>query len=199
MQAIVAPSGPALARLVLCAAAMLAAGCASLRDEPGPWEPAVPEALAPPPPANGAIYQAGYDVPLFENAVARRVGDVMTQDCPVVDGNTNLQTFADEYLLRTGRRCFVVAEQGRISGLVTPHEIKEVERSKWALTTLDSVMRPLESLRTVAPETPVTEALELMGREDLNQLPVMLDGQLAGIISRGHILQLLQSRAELNM
>jgi Zn-dependent protease/predicted transcriptional regulator len=128
-----------------------------------------------------------------------RVGDVMTQDCPVVDGNTNLQTFADEYLLRTGRRCFVVAEQGRISGLVTPHEIKEVERSKWALTTLDSVMRPLESLRTVAPETPVTEALELMGREDLNQLPVVLDGQLAGIVSRGHILQLLQSRAELNM
>ncbi len=27
---------------------------------------------------NGAIYQAGYDVPLFENVVARRVGDVVT-------------------------------------------------------------------------------------------------------------------------
>jgi flagellar L-ring protein FlgH len=26
--------------------------------------------------ANGAIYQAGYDIPLFENAVARRVGDM---------------------------------------------------------------------------------------------------------------------------
>ena len=29
-------------------------------------------------PANGAIYQAGHDVPLFENAVAHRVGDVLT-------------------------------------------------------------------------------------------------------------------------
>ncbi len=29
-------------------------------------------------PANGAIYQAGYDLPLFENAVARRVGDLVT-------------------------------------------------------------------------------------------------------------------------
>ncbi len=28
--------------------------------------------------ANGAIYQAGHDVPLFENAVARRVGDMLT-------------------------------------------------------------------------------------------------------------------------
>jgi flagellar L-ring protein precursor FlgH len=28
--------------------------------------------------ANGAIFQAGHDVPLFENAVARRVGDTVT-------------------------------------------------------------------------------------------------------------------------
>jgi Zn-dependent protease/predicted transcriptional regulator len=129
-----------------------------------------------------------------------KVADVMAQDCPVVDGNTNLQTFADEHLLRTGRRCFVVTEQGRVVGLVTPHEIKEVERSKWAFTTLDGVMRPLESLHTVAPDMPVAEALELMGREDLNQLPVMSDGgRLEGIVSRAHVLQLLQTRAELNM
>ena len=33
-----------------------------------------------------------------------RVREVMTQDCPVVDGNSNLQTFVDEHLLRTGQR-----------------------------------------------------------------------------------------------
>lgn len=128
-----------------------------------------------------------------------RVRDVMAQDCPTIDGNTNLQTFVDEFLLKTGRRCFVVAEQGRVAGLVTPRELNEVERSKWAFTTLDAVMRPLESLRTVTPETPVAEALEMMGREDLNQLPVVRGGRLEGVVSRGHILQLFQSRAELNM
>ena len=127
------------------------------------------------------------------------VRDVMAQDCPTIDGNTNLQTFVDEYLLKTGRRCFVVAEQGRVVGLVTPRELNEVERSKWAFTTLDNVMRTLESLRTVTPETPVTEALEMMGREDLNQLPVVRGGRLEGVVSRGHILQLFQARAELNM
>jgi len=38
----------------------------------------MPEVLPPPAAANGAIYQAGYDIPLFENPVARRVGDVLT-------------------------------------------------------------------------------------------------------------------------
>lgn len=38
----------------------------------------LPDDPGPPPQANGAIYQAGYDIQLFENAVARRVGDIVT-------------------------------------------------------------------------------------------------------------------------
>ena len=41
--------------------------------------------------------------------------------------------------------------------------------------------------------------LELMGREDVNQLPVLQDDHLTGIISRSHILRLLQTRAELHV
>src|SRR5690606_31634419 len=101
--------------------------------------------------------------------------------------------------LKTGERCYVVAEQGRIAGLITSHEVKEIEPRKWAFTTVDEAMRPLENLRTVPPDVPVIEALEIMGVEDVNQLPVVRDGKLEGIISRAHILQLLQTRAELNM
>jgi CBS domain-containing protein len=58
-------------------------------------------------------------------------------------------------------------------------------------------MRPLDQLKTVGLDTPVTEAVTTMAREDVNQLPVVTDGRLEGIVTRGHILQLLQSRAEL--
>ena len=144
--------------------------------------------------------QASYaQVELTQSLKGKKVADVMRRDCPVVDGNTNLQIFTDEYLLKTGERCFVVAEQGRITGLITSHEVKEVEPRKRAFTTVDDAMRPLENLRTVPPDAPVIEALELMGREDVNQLPVVREGKLEGIISRAHILQLLQTRAELNM
>jgi CBS domain-containing protein len=60
-------------------------------------------------------------------------------------------------------------------------------------------MRSLESVRTVRPEGPVAEALEVMGREDVNQVPVVQKGNLAGIISRGHIMRVLQTRAELDV
>ncbi len=126
-----------------------------------------------------------------------KVGDVMTSDCPTVDGNLNLQHFVEEQLLPTGRRCFVVLENGVIAGLVTPHEVKQVDRARWPLTTLHDIMRPLEQVRTVTPDTPMISALEMMSSHDLNQLPVVSGGRLVGVLSRAQLLSFLRTRTEL--
>jgi CBS domain-containing protein len=121
----------------------------------------------------------------------------MAGDWPVIDANTNIQTFVDDHLLRSGKRCFIVEEDGRVAGMVTSHEVKDVDRQRWPELTVREVMLPLKKLHAVKPVTSLTEALETMGREDVNQLPVMSNDHLEGIISRGHILRLLQTRAEL--
>ncbi|WP_447980021.1 site-2 protease family protein [Candidatus Nitrospira bockiana] len=128
-----------------------------------------------------------------------RVRDIMANDCLRVDGRMTLQKFAEEYVLRTGQRCYVVEEGGTVAGLVTAGDLKQVERERWPLVPVSSVMRPLGRLRTVTPDTPVIEALQAMGREDVNQLPVVSDGRLQGMLSRGHVVQLLQARTELSM
>lgn len=56
-------------------------GCAALPEgvaDSEAWQPTPPALMLPEAPANGAIYQNGQDVRLFENAVARRVGDTLT-------------------------------------------------------------------------------------------------------------------------
>jgi len=124
---------------------------------------------------------------------------VMARDCAVVDGNANLYTFVHDHLLHGGQRCFLVAEQGEVTGLVTPNEIKGIEKARWPYTTVFDVMRPLDRLKTVTPETSVREALEIIGRNDINQLPALVNGRLEGMISRDQILRYLLTRAELNV
>ena len=68
-------SVPALRIASACALALLLAAC--MTRQPIDEEPQWPDP-PPPPPQNGAIYQTGYDVALFENATARRVGDIVT-------------------------------------------------------------------------------------------------------------------------
>jgi CBS domain-containing protein len=63
--------------------------------------------------------------------------------------------------------------------------------------TLHDIMRPLEELQSVAPDTPLTTALESMSRNDLNQLPVISNRHLEGVLSRAQILSYLQTHAEL--
>jgi Zn-dependent protease/CBS domain-containing protein len=126
-----------------------------------------------------------------------RVRDVMAGDWPVIEGRTSLQAFVDDHLLKSGKRCFVVEENGRVVGIITPHEVKDVNREQWPQQAVRDTMIPLTKLHAVKSATSLTDALEIMGREDINQLPVMSNNRLEGIISRSHILRLLQTRIEL--
>jgi len=135
-------------------------------------------------------------VELVDQLHDRKVADIMDRDCPTVESHLSLEDFVHEYLLRSGRRCFVVVQDGNLAGLITPNEVRQVEREHWAQTSVQSVMRPVSQLQTVTPETPVIQALELMGSADINQLPVVSDGQLQGIFSRGNIMGVLRNRAE---
>ncbi|MEQ1924070.1 MAG: CBS domain-containing protein [Pyrinomonadaceae bacterium] len=110
-----------------------------------------------------------------------------------------MQSFVDEYLLKTGQRCFMVTEDGELGGLITPNEIKTIERCLWPFKTTSDAMRPLEDLFTVTPEISAIEALEIIGHQGVNQLPVVENGKLEGIISREQIVNYLFTRKELNL
>lgn len=57
---------------------LLLSGCATVQPPRDSYRPTYPPVAAPPPQANGAIYQAGYSMALFEDLKARRVGDTIT-------------------------------------------------------------------------------------------------------------------------
>jgi CBS domain-containing protein len=114
-----------------------------------------------------------------------------------VDARVNLPTFAEDYLLRSGRRCFVVVENGQETGLVSIHELKQIPRARWPYTTVADIARPLDEMSAISPGASVTEVLESMVRHELNQLPVMTNGRLVGVIGRDDIVQYVQTEAEL--
>ena len=143
--------------------------------------------------AGESILEAGI-ARVLEGATAAQV---MTPDCPAVSGNLNLQHFVEDRLLRTGNRCFMVMDNDGLVGLVTAHEIKTVNRARWPFMTVFDVMRPISEIRTVQPGTPLKAALEIMSRENLNQLPVVKDDHVEGVLTRSRLLSFLHNRFEL--
>jgi flagellar L-ring protein precursor FlgH len=69
-----------VARITLIAPLLALSGCAMhhLERNSEQFAATPPEAVTEQNAMTGSIYQAGHDVPLFENSVARRVGDIIT-------------------------------------------------------------------------------------------------------------------------
>ena len=128
-----------------------------------------------------------------------RVSEVMSHDCVTVDRGMSLQDFVDFYLLKTGQRCFAVEDQGRLVGIITPGDVAAVPRDRWDNTTVREAMRPLQELHVIAPDTPVLDALKLLVSNDVNQLPVVANGTLQGMVSRSQLVQLLHVRSQLQL
>jgi Zn-dependent protease/predicted transcriptional regulator len=122
--------------------------------------------------------------------------DIMTQEVPTVERNISVDDYVHE-VLRTGRRCHVVTGAGRPVGLVTLHSARTVPREEWANTSIQAVMMPFDNAHCATPEEPALGVLQRMQTEDINQMPVISDGAIVGMIARDTILRVLQTRMQL--
>ena len=66
----------------------------------------------------------------------RRVADIMEPDYFTVEGHISLQHPVDDFVLPTGRRCFIVVDNDRVSGLITTQESRKVSRDRWPQTSV---------------------------------------------------------------
>jgi Zn-dependent protease len=125
--------------------------------------------------------------------------DLMGGDYPTAPANITLTQLVDSYILPTGRRLFVISRADQALGIVTLKAVKEVPRERWPVTTVDTVMVPLERAIAVSPEEDAHRVLEIMDESDVNQLLVIEGNRLIGLIGRDSIIRFIRTRAELGI
>jgi CBS domain-containing protein len=121
----------------------------------------------------------------------------MNRHYTAIPADTTLQRLVDDHILGNGRRSFVVKKSNEAVGLLTLHHVKEVPRAAWSTTTGAQAMIPMERTKRVQPDAELWTALEEMGRDGVNQLPVMADGHIQGMLSREDVLTFLRTLKEL--
>lgn len=127
------------------------------------------------------------------------VREVMTRDCPEVTPGLTLDRLVSERMLPSGARCFPVVEGGLVRGLLTMHNIKGVSQDRWAMTTVEQVMTPLDGLKRVGPDEGLWTAMQSMTEKGVNQLPVMEDSRLLGMLRRDNIVSFIRIKGELGI
>lgn len=128
-----------------------------------------------------------------------KVSEVMTRECPAVSPKLTVEQLVHDYVLNSGRRCFPVVDDSRLLGLVTLNDIKGVPRELRLTKTVQETMTPFDKLKWVKPDDDLTDVLQILTTEDVNQLPVVENGSIVGMIARDNLLSFIRTRSELRV
>jgi Zn-dependent protease len=142
--------------------------------------------------ARGQVQQLA----LQDMLAGHKVSQAMNRQYSSLPADTTLQKLVDDHILGSGLRSFVVKRGNDVIGLLTLHRIKEVPRSEWPVMTIGQAMIPIEQTKRVRPDEELWTSLEEMDRDGVNQLPVMADGQIQGMLSREDIIGYLRTLQE---
>ncbi|MBN1438971.1 MAG: site-2 protease family protein [Anaerolineales bacterium] len=127
------------------------------------------------------------------------VGQVMSRECLFVPAGESLRRLVDDQVLAGGKRCFFVGESRRMLGLLTLADIARIPKPDWERTTAAEAMVPMERTVRVRSEEMLLEALKAMDDANVNQVPVVEGGEIAGSLSRERVLHYLRTRSELGV
>jgi len=126
-----------------------------------------------------------------------RAKDLMNREFETVSPDLPLQELIEEHILKKRQRAFLVFEQGKLDGIISLDDVKAVPKENWGSTRVAEMMTPRERLETVLPEDDGSSVLGKLTGRNVNQVPVVKEGKVEGILCRNDVLQFLQLRAEL--
>ena len=134
-----------------------------------------------------------------------RVRDCMSVDPATVAPNDPLQSVVS-LLRRRDIRSVPVVENGRLIGIVTDRDIRQVAPAYPLFRDEDEIRRYTEKLTvtaamtadpiTIGPDVALVEAAKLLGTYRITSLPVLDDGRLIGILTVTDVLRVFVEQNE---
>jgi Zn-dependent protease len=147
---------------------------------------------------NSAADNSRSEVTLREHLTGVLVEKVMEKDVESVRPDTMIDYLVQTIFIQKRKRAVPVVDGDNLVGVVTISDIKGLPQDKWPITPVLQVMHraPIHALK---PEDDLNTAMKLIAQYDLNQVPVLNQGKLVGMLTRADVINYLQLSQELNI
>jgi Zn-dependent protease/predicted transcriptional regulator len=147
---------------------------------------------------NSAADSSRQEATLREHLTGVLVGQVMEKDVESVHSDTNITDLVQTIFIQKRKRAIPVTDGDNLIGMVTISDIKGLPQEKWPTTLVSQVMHR-DPIHFVKPEDDLNAAMKLIAQNDLNQIPVLSQGKLVGILTRADVINYLHLSQELNI
>ncbi len=141
---------------------------------------------------HSAASQATVKLALDDALAGLRVEQLMQRHGPIATPGLSLAQLVNQQLIPGDDRAVPVVDGGRLVGLVSIADVRKVAPAQWPLTPIAVVMHPIETLCMATPDEPVITAFEELLRRDVEQLPVVVNGEIVGMLRRRDVARWLE-------
>ena len=124
---------------------------------------------------------------------------VMTANCPVVPSDITISQLVQGYVIPSGCRLFMASDEGRLQGILPLQNIKSVPQQKWDVTRVREIITPIDRLKAVHPAQDALTVVEQMDESGMDQVLVVSEGRIIGLISRDDLISVVRTRSELGV
>jgi Zn-dependent protease/CBS domain-containing protein len=125
------------------------------------------------------------------------VADIMVPDAPTVPRDLSLEEYSHE-VARSKSRTHLVVADGHLAGLMTLDALKAVPQSEWTGTSVQAVMLPRDRVYWTTPQETALALMERMRNDGLQEVAVVDNERVVGLVTLDSVAQAVQIRAELN-
>ncbi len=141
--------------------------------------------------------QASYQQQMLSSGLSGvSAGDIMLTRFETVTPDTSVDELVRDYIMGSDQRVFPVMRGGSLEGLITLTDIREVPEAARGETRVGDAMTPAGSLVTLGPDVASADALQQLSTRGINQIPIVADGRLVGLVRREDIVKWLSFKSQ---
>ncbi len=144
------------------------------------------------------MFLRGMSAQGYEEVVIRKalegvqVEEIMVKDVVTVTPDLTVADLVHDYFLQYAYRGFPVVGDGRVLGVVSLAEVKNVPREEQSATRVRQIMSPQNDAMLIAADASLADALVRMSRQGEERLLVMKQGRLLGLVTKTGLLRFVQ-------
>lgn len=144
------------------------------------------------------MFLRGMSAQGYEEVVIRKalegvhVDEIMVKEVVTVPPDLTVADLVHDYFLQYAYRGFPVVENGRVLGVVSLAEVRNIPREAQPATRVQEVMTPTHDALLIGAGASLADALVKMSREGEERLLVIKQGRLLGLVTKTGLLRFVQ-------
>lgn len=143
--------------------------------------------------------RSSYQQMIMRNALNRvPIAEVMNPDVPAISPEMTAEQLVTDYFMRESASVLPVVEDGRLLGVVSIDDVRQLPRERWTTTTVREITPQITQEQILRPGDDAWAAINRMAQSNRDRLLVVEEnGQVDGMVTQGAILRWLQLHTRL--